>query len=73
MGTTEIVQALVSPAEKLIEAVSGAIGKAYEPKHIRKMADAKAYEMKVISDTVRNNSDVPIAVSYTHLTLPTKA
>ena len=38
MGTTEIVQALVSPAEKLIEAVSGAIGKAYEPKHIRKIA-----------------------------------
>lgn len=32
MGATEIVQALVSPAEKLIEAVSGAIGKAYEPK-----------------------------------------
>lgn len=29
MGATEIVQAVVSPAEKLIEAVSGAIGKAY--------------------------------------------
>ena len=40
MGATEIVQAMVSPAEKLIEAVSGAIGKAYEPRHVRKMAEA---------------------------------
>lgn len=71
MGTTEIVQALVSPAEKLIEAVSGAIGKAYEPKHIRKMADAKAYEMKVISDTVRNNSDVPIVYDSTGVSIDT--
>lgn len=45
MGATEIVQAVVSPAEKLIEAVSGAIGKAYEPRHVRKMAEAKAYEL----------------------------
>ena len=36
MSTIEIIQALVSPVEKLITAVSGAIGKAYEPKHIRK-------------------------------------
>ena len=71
MGTTEIVQALVSPAEKLIEAVSGAIGKAYEPKHIRKMADAKAYELKVISDTVRNNSDVPIVYDSTGVSIDT--
>lgn len=65
MGTTEMVQALVSPAEKLIEAVSGAIGKVYEPKHIRKMADTKAYELQVISDTVRNNSNVPIVYGST--------
>lgn len=71
MGTTEIVQALVSPAEKLIEAVSGAIGKAYEPKHIRKIADAKAYELKVISDTVRNNSDVPIVYDSTGVSIDT--
>lgn len=71
MGTTEIVQAFVSPAEKLIEAVSGAIGKAYEPKHIRKMADAKAYELKVISDTVRNNSDVPIVYDSTGVSIDT--
>lgn len=71
MGTTEMVQALVSPAEKLIEAVSGAIGKVYEPKHIRNMADAKAYELQVISDTVRNNSDVPIVYGSTGVSIDT--
>ena len=71
MGATEIVQALVSPAEKLIEAVSGAIGKTYEPKHVRKMADAKAYELKVISETVRNNSDVPIIYDSTGVSIDT--
>lgn len=71
MGATEIVQALASPVEKLIEAVSGAIGKAYEPKHIRKMADAKAYELKLISDTVRNNSDVPIVYDSTGVSIDT--
>ncbi len=71
MGTTEMVQAFVSPAEKLIEAVSGAIGKVYEPKHIRNMADAKAYELQVISDTVRNNSDVPIVYGSTGVSIDT--
>lgn len=71
MSTTEVIQALVSPAEKLIEAVSGAIGKAYEPRHVRRMADAKAYELKMISDAVRNNSDVPIVYDSTGVSIDT--
>lgn len=71
MSKSEIIQALVSPAEKLIEAVSGAIGKAYEPRHIRKMADAKAYELKIISDAVRNNCDVPIVYDSTGVSIDT--
>lgn len=71
MEVTEIVQALVSPAEKLIDAVSRAIGKAYEPKHTRKMADAKAYELNVIAETVRNNSDVPIVYDSTGVSIDT--
>lgn len=71
MGATEIVQALVSPAEKLIDAVSGAIGKVYEPRHTRKMADAKAYELKLIADTIRNNSDVPIVYDSTGVSIDT--
>lgn len=71
MGATEIVQAVVSPAEKLIEAVSGAIGKAYEPRHVRKIAEAKAYELKLIADAVRNNSDVPIVYDSTGVSIDT--
>lgn len=40
----EIVKALVSPAEKLIVAVRSAIGKMYEPYHLKKVAEAKQYE-----------------------------
>ncbi len=71
MGATEIVQAVISPAEKLIDAVSGAIGKAYEPHHVKKMADAKAYELNLIADAVRNNSDVPIVYDSTGVSVDT--
>lgn len=63
MGITEIVKVTISPIEKLIDAVTGAIGKAYQPRHIRKMADAKAYEISRISEELRNNSDLPIVYS----------
>ncbi|MBI5993026.1 MAG: DUF2806 domain-containing protein [Clostridium perfringens] len=60
MGAGEIVEMLNEPINKLIDSVSGAIGKAYQPRHIRKMAEAKAYEIKMISEQLRENSDVPI-------------
>ncbi|MBO5569641.1 MAG: DUF2806 domain-containing protein, partial [Clostridia bacterium] len=60
MSFTEGVQKLSEPVSKLINAVSGAIGKAYEPRYIRKMADARAYQIKRISDEIRNNADLPI-------------
>ncbi len=56
----EIVKALVKPTEKLIDSVQGAIGKAYEPRHKRKMADATAYEITTIGQAMRENSDIPI-------------
>ncbi len=71
MGEQNMIQALVSPIEKLISAVSGAIGKAYEPRHQRKMTDAKAYELYKIADAVRNNSDVPIVYDSTGVTIDT--
>lgn len=69
---SEIVQALVSPIKKLIDEVSGAIGKVYEPRHVRKMTDAKAYEIKTISETVRNNSDIPIVYNSTGISIDTR-
>lgn len=56
----DIINAVTAPANKLIDAVTGAIGKAYEPRHIRKMADAKAYEINAIGQALRDNADIQI-------------
>ncbi len=60
MGATEIVKALISPAEKLIDNVTAALGKAYLPCYTKKMADAKAYEIQKIGSAIRDNCDMPI-------------
>ena len=60
MSVTEAIKAASEPVTKLIETVSHAIGKAYEPRHIKKIAEAKAYEIRLISEELRNNSDLPI-------------
>lgn len=51
---------MCDPISKLIESISAAIGKNFEPYHTRKMADADAYRIKKISEEMRNNSDLPI-------------
>lgn len=71
MGTSDVFRAIVSPMEKLIDAVSGAIGKAYEPRHIRKLAEAKAHEISMIAEAVRNNSDVPIVYNSKGVSIDT--
>lgn len=65
MAVSDDKTPLTEPINKLIDAVSGAIGKVYEPRYVRKMADAKAYEIKTISEEVRNNSDIPIVYTNT--------
>lgn len=37
---------LSQPLTKLVEVISIGIGKLYEPAHIKRMANAKAYEIK---------------------------
>ena len=71
MNASDVVQAIVSPAEKLIDAVSGAIGKAYEPRHIRKLAEARTHEISMIAEAVRNNSDVPIVYNSKGVSIDT--
>ncbi|MDD3094568.1 MAG: DUF2806 domain-containing protein [Clostridia bacterium] len=46
---------LSEPLKKLIEVVSQGIGAISKPYLIRKTADAKAYEIKVISQAIRDN------------------
>lgn len=47
------------PISKLIGSISAGIGKIYEPTHVKRMAKAKSEEIKLISDTVNNNINLP--------------
>lgn len=47
------------PLSKLIESVSRGVGKIYEPTHVRRMAKAKSEEIKLISDKVNDNINLP--------------
>lgn len=57
-GIVKVLNAL--PISKLISTVSAGIGKMYEPRHKRKMADATAYEINAIGEAMRNVADIPI-------------
>ncbi|MCD8148178.1 MAG: DUF2806 domain-containing protein [Clostridiales bacterium] len=50
----------VNAVEKLFYTVQAALGKLYEPTHVRKMADANAYEIQKIGEAMRENCDIPI-------------
>lgn len=47
---------LAEPATKLIEIVSGAIGTIYEPRKIKKLADAEAYRIQKLTTTVQETN-----------------
>lgn len=51
---------LSEPLQKLVETVSCGIGKLYEPIHVRRMANAKAAEIKAIGDQISDISEIPI-------------
>ena len=47
---------LAEPATKLIEIVSGAIGTIYEPRKIKKLADAEAYRIQKLTTTAKETN-----------------
>ncbi len=65
----EVAKVVVSPCEKLIDAISQAIGTAYEPRHIKKMAEARAFEITAISEAIRNSVDLPISYNNGEIAL----
>ena len=72
MGTAlELIKAMISPCEKLISAIQAAIGKVYEPRYIRKIADAEAYEIATVGKALREASDIPIVYNKGELTMDT--
>lgn len=68
----EIAKTLVSPCEKLITMVGSAIGKVYEPRHIRKMADARVYELSKIGKAMRELADINITYENGEVALDTE-
>ncbi len=60
LNLPEAVEKLVNPVEKLIETVACGVGKVYEPTHVKRMAKARAQEIRTISAAVRNNADLPM-------------
>lgn len=57
----EVAGKLAAPLEKLITTISDGIGKVYEPRYIKKMADAEAYKIDKMAETMRKNWDMQIA------------
>lgn len=57
----EFAGKLAAPLEKLITTISDGIGKVYEPRYIKKMADAEAYKIDKMAETMRKNWDMQIA------------
>lgn len=60
MDIEKAVTALSEPVTKLVDTVSSAIGKVYEPYYHRKLTDANVYRIEQYSKAIRDNSDLPI-------------
>ena len=66
------VLGLSQPLTKLIETVSGGIGKIYEPTHIKRMAKAKSEEIKMISSSVADNITLPVVYTNGEVSINSK-
>jgi uncharacterized repeat protein (TIGR03899 family) len=55
---------LSEPLKKLIEVISQGIGALSKPHLIRKTAEAKAYEIKVIAESIKENQDSLKLIGY---------
>lgn len=60
---------LSQPLVKLIETVSSGIGKVYEPWHTTRMARAKTKELKLISEAINNNIQLPVKYDNGSITI----
>lgn len=68
----KVIDSINAPATKLIEVISKGIGTLYEPRKIRKIADAEAYRMSVVSKAMFENSYVPAVFKDGKLEIETK-
>lgn len=75
MGTAkdiaEVAGSVVTPITKLIECISGALGKTFEPRRMKKKAEAEAERIKILSEALRENCDIPITINSNEISLST--
>ena len=62
-GFLQGAKAFVEPATKLIDTVARGCGIVYEPTHRKRLAKAKAVEISIIAQAIRENDDLPIFYS----------
>lgn len=67
----EIAKVMVRPTMKLLDMCNSAIGTIYKPRHMRKMADAKAYEIRKISDAIAESDNMPIVYENGDISMST--
>lgn len=67
----EIAKVMVQPTMKLLDMCGSAIGTVYEPRHIRKLADAEAYKIKQLGSTITESDNLPIAYENGNISMST--
>lgn len=55
-----VVEKMAKPIEKLVDTVACGVGKIYEPTYIKRMAKARAEEIRITSNAIRDNEDIPM-------------
>lgn len=67
----EIAKVMVEPATKLLEMCGNAIGTAYEPWHMRRMADAEAYKIRQLGAAISETNSLPVEYENGSLSMNT--
>ncbi len=67
----EVAKVLVQPTMKLLEMCGSAIGAVYEPRYIRKKADAEAYRIKQLAEAVGEASGLPVTYDNGSISMST--
>jgi len=60
---------LKDPLTKLIETISNAIGKIYEPTHERRLARAESEKIGLLCNTISEHNNIPILYKDAHITI----
>lgn len=63
---------LSKPLTKLLEIIESGVGKWYAPWHIKRIAKANAYEIKIMSDTLKGIDNIIVGYNNGNLSISNK-